>query len=376
MRTLKHLSILLCLVAFYYNTYSQTPFSCIIQQDSLSKDSALFHISTDIIPFLKNNEYFSPIVEGYTLFGTNFKAGGYAQPSSKTKIYFGLNAIKYYGESKINTFVPELYIQHAFNKQISVMMGSLSNRPETNLLPLLTNHENILSESPNEGLAFAFRTNRLQWDIWVAWLQFLHPYEHSQEKIFFGNVFEYNIIKHEQFEMGIPVQFTAYHIGGQINDVWMPLHMVTNNAVGLSLKLKQKKRSLTARYFYVGYTDLSSNSDYVYKNGDGHFADLTLQAKHIQTSVGYWQGYQFYSPFGETMYSSISGRIPLDNPPTNQQKRKLITAHLYYNTELAKGLTLLCGAQLFYDTKNSICDYSYSFILRYFFDKSITGNRK
>jgi len=358
-------TLMIGIVAFCNSSFSQTPLSRITQTDTLANDSASFYLHADITQFLKNNEYFSPIVEGYTLFGTNLKAGGYFMPSSKAKIYFGLNAIKYFGDTKINTIAPDINITYNFNNHIKVVMGSLYHQPQNNLIPLFTDHETLLTEPAKEGLAFAFRNNRLQWDIWVAWLQYLHPYEHSQEKIYLGNTFEYKIIKNERFEVCVPFQFTAYHIGGQINDVWMPLTMILNNAVGLSTKLKLEKGNVTVRYFYVGYTDLTTNSNNIYQNGDGHFIDASLQTKHFQTSLSYWRGFQFFSPYGEAMYSSISSRIPIDNPPSNQRKRELITAHFYYNTDLTKGLTLLTGLQLFYDTHNAICDYSYSFMLRY-----------
>jgi hypothetical protein len=265
MISLKRCTLLLwSIVVLNSNGHSQTPFASLIETDSLANDSASFHLTADITQFLKNNEYFNSIVEGYTLFGTNLKTGGYYMPSHKAKVYVGLQALKYYGDLRI-TVNPELYLQYSFNKHVRVTMGSLSHRPETKLVPVLTNHETILTEPATEGLAFAFDKRRFQGDIWVAWLQFLHPYEHSQEKIFLGNAFEYKLLQNKLFEIGIPIQFTAYHIGGQINDEWMPLHMIANNAVGLSCNLKQEKRTIKARYFYVGYTDLSSVSDYDYQ---------------------------------------------------------------------------------------------------------------
>lgn len=361
--------ILTILVAFFsHNSFSQSPFAIISANDSLSNDSNRLYLHGDLTQFLKNNEYFSPIVEGYTLFGTNLKAGGFIQPSSKAKVYLGLNAIKFYGDSSQMTIKPECYIQYHLNKHSSVLMGSLYNRPELKLLPILTDHETMLTECSKEGLAFNINTNRLHWDIWVAWLNYLHAKQHAQEKIFLGIVLDYDIIKTNKIELSIPFQFTVYHLGGQINDMFTPLHMMINNAIGLACKYKlASNSSIVARYSYVGYADKSSYIDYAYQvgNGDGHFADLTYKSKHIQTAFSYWKGNQFYSPVGETYYSSISARIPLDIPLKNQKTRELVTAHFYYNTQLAKGLSLLCGTQLFYDTKNGMCDYSYSFMLRY-----------
>jgi len=374
----KHnLFVLLCIVAFCNSLFSQSPFSYITKNDSLTNDSSSYFLHTDITQFLKNNEYFSPIVEGYTLFGTNLKAGGYIQPSSKAKVYLGFNAIKYYGDSSQMTIKPECYIQYHFNKYNSVLMGSLYNRPEIKLLPMLTDHETMFTETSKEGLAFNINTNRLHWDIWVAWLNYLHARQHAQEKIFLGIILDYDIIKSDKTELTIPFQFTVLHMGGQINDIQTPLHMMINNAIGLTYKYKvSSSKSITARYSYVGYADKSSYIDYAYQvgNGDGHFAELSFKTKHFQTAFSYWKGNQFYSPLGEAYYSSISSRIPLNNPTTNQPKREFITTHFYYNTELTKGLTLLCGTQLFYDTRNAICDYSYSFILRFTFDKKIKSN--
>lgn len=350
---------------FSQNTFSQSPFSILSATDSIANDTNHLYLHGDLTQFLKNNEYFSPIVEGYTLFGTNLKAGGFLQPSPKAKVYLGFTAIKFYGDKHIDTFSPECYIDYRFNKSVSVVMGSLYRRPELHLIPMLTNHETAFTESSNEGLSFVFDTKRLQWNIWVAWLNFLHPNEHSQEKIFLGNTLEYAFVKSNRIEIAIPFQFTAYHLGGQINDEFTPLHMIFNNAAGLSGTYNFDRSNIKARYCFVGYKDNSSKSDYVYQNGNGHLVDVSYTSKHIQTALSYWNGFQFFSPVGETYYSSISARIPLDNPPQNQPKRELLTAHFYYNTQLAKGLQLMCGTQLLFDTKNSICDYSYSFVLRY-----------
>ena len=368
--TIKKLSFLLTIlvILFSHSSFSQSPFAIIAPNDSLSNDSNRLYIHGDLTQFLKNNEYFSPIVEGYTLFGTNLKAGGFIKPSSRAKVYLGFNAIKFYGDSSQMTLKPECYIQYQFNKHSSVLMGSLYNRPELKLLPMLTDHETMFTECAKEGLAFNINTNRLHWDIWVAWLNYLHARQHAQEKIFLGIVLDYDIIKTDKTELTIPFQFTVYHLGGQINDSITPLHMMINNAFGLAYKYKfTSSSSITVRYSYVGYADKSSYIDYALQvgNGDGHFFDITYKSKHIQTALSYWKGNQFDSPVGEAYYSSISARIPLDVPSKNQKTRNIVSAYFYYNAQLAKGLSLMCGTQLFYDVKNGMCDYSYSFMLRY-----------
>ena len=342
----------------------QTPFTTNTATDSLETDTSSVFIQADITQFFLNDEYFNPIVEGYTLFGTNLKSGLRYSPTSRSVIYAGLNGIKYFGEESLETIKPEIYISIEPNKKNTFCFGSMSNSPDKAFLPQLWNHEQAFTKTSPEGISYLFKNKRIESSTWVYWLDFLHPNEHSQEKILVGNITEYNVINKPGFQISLPVQLTVYHIGGQINDSWMPMYVILNNAAGIRIKVGTKGKT-SFGYHYLGYKDASSTALYNFKNGDGHLFQVQHNNSNISASVSYWSGNRFIAPFGEAIYSSQSQRIPLDSPATHQNERRLIHCRFFYKHSFARSLTLLCGIQLYTDIKNNITDYSYNFILRY-----------
>ena len=359
--------IVLCLtVASSFSSFSQTKFDCLSDTVyNFEHDSSRLFVHADMHQFLKNNEYFNPIVEGYTLLGTSLKTGIYFTPSSKSKIYTGLSALWYNGDKSFEYFVPDFSIQYNFHKDFAMIIGSLPSVVHHTLSPMLLNYERFLSKPSEKGLEFLLSKKHVDWNCWLSWEQFLHPYEHSQEHIFLGNSFEYRPIIFDHFSLGFPVQFTVYHEGGQINDVWMPLQMMFNNAVGVRPKYTINEKTVELSYSYLGYKDGATHSVMPYQNGDGHYVRSSFMSKHCKVLASYWQGFQFYAPRGEQIYSSVSQTIPLAIPSTDQKERKVLIYEFYYTNELAKNLHILCGAELFQDIKNNIIDYNYSLSVRY-----------
>jgi hypothetical protein len=315
--------------------------------------------------FMKDNEYFNPIVEGYTLLGTTVKQGFYYTPTSKTKIYAGVAALWYDGDKSFNFIDPELSIQYNFNNHFSMIMGSLPSMQHHAITPMMLNSENFLTKPSEKGIEFLMDNKHLRWNTWISWEQFLHPYQHSQEYIYMGNSLEYIPIKTDNFSLSLPLQFSIYHHGGQINDVWMPLLLMYNNAVGINPKLYVNHSVISLAYYYLGYKDAASHQTQPFSNGDGHYISSMYASKHFNVSASYWQGYQFYAPEGEQIYSSVSQTIPLSTPSTDQKNRKLFIVEFYYNNQLAKNLHLLCGTEFYDDVINSILDYNLSLSLRY-----------
>ncbi len=54
------------------------------------------------ISFIENNEFFNPIVEGYTLLGFFFQPELVYTPSAKVSLRAGAHILKYYGTEKFS----------------------------------------------------------------------------------------------------------------------------------------------------------------------------------------------------------------------------------------------------------------------------------
>jgi len=364
---------LVCTQNFAQNKYSYISDSVFPKIRKVDTNTVYFH--ADIHQFFYNTEYFNPIVEGFTLPGTSFRPGFFIMPSPRVKVYAGIETMWYDGDS-IQMFVkPDFYISYLIDTNFWIQIGTLQPLANRQFMPMMQNAEDLFTTWSERGIEIKADKKRFYWNIFVDWMHFLHPDAHSQEHIHLGNILAYHLINNSQYKVSIPLHFTAYHEGGQINDVWMPDHIVYNNAFGIQAKRFFSSNTVGLDYFFFGYKDGSSHSNYPFTNGYGNYISATFKSKHIIGDIDYWNCYHYYSPFSEPIYTSVSQAIPLSTPPSNQNYRSLITAGCYYQTHLAKGVNLLVGGKIYYDAINKILDYSYELSIRYSADFLVAKNK-
>jgi len=374
---------LYCCLALCLGTFlsrGQEKFTGFVDKHELSpSDTSALLFHTEFNHFLRNDEYFNPIVEGYTLLGFSTRQGVSYQPTEKVKIYAGVEALAFWGGKPFHRVLPDVSLQYEASHDFNILMGTLPGNARRKMVPQLSDCENMFVKPAERGLEFILNRKYIDWDGWLSWENFLLPGAHDQEQFVVGQKVDVKIIRTIFVNITIPLQFTLFHRGGQINDEFMPVKMFYNNAAGLKTDLKIGDRNVSAEYYFVGHKVASRASDIPYRNGLGHFYRLSYSSAHIVSATGYWNGWHYYSPEGEPIYMSVSVRIPLEDPTTNQEKRKLVTQELYYKTREVKGFVLAAGAELYYDLENSILDYNYTLVMRYsgdFLLKRINAKRR
>ena len=187
-------SVLACIL-LPFHAISQHKFTSLIDSTHIqTTDSGSIHFHSEFTQFLRNDEYFSPIVEGYTLLGASTRQGLIYYPSAKTRVYAGVEALSYWGDKPFVHVLPDFNLLYRSGKGFQLQMGSLVNETEKDLAPLISNCENIFAKPLERGIDILFDKKLLKWNAWLAWQQFLKPYEHSQEIFVIGQNLEIKIL--------------------------------------------------------------------------------------------------------------------------------------------------------------------------------------
>lgn len=346
------------------HAYSQSKYS-VLSDTVHHKDSNTLFLHADFMHFLRNTEYFNPIVEGYTLIGATSRVGFQYNASRNTSVYAGVEAISFWGSEPFHNILPDLGVSYSNPKGLKITMGSLPHAHERQTVTMIANNERVFYRTRDRGIDLLLVKKRFNSNMWLAWQQFLLPGSRSQEMFVIGQNTELKLLRIKDLDISIPLQFTVHHQGGQINASFMPVKMIYNNAAGIRMTIKTTGGSLATEYHYVGHKLASRESDIPYRNGMGHYAKLTYNSRHLYAGAGYWQAFQYFSPEGEPIFMSVSTRIPPEDPPSHQPHRQLLHNELYYKTHVARGLTLLSGIEVLYDIRNSLIDYNYTLTIRW-----------
>jgi hypothetical protein len=337
----------------------------IISDTTFPADTGTLYLHAEFTHFIRNNEYFNPIVEGYTLIGASTREGLLYAPSSNTRVYAGVEALSFWGGKPFHFFLPDFSFMARYRSGFSLVMGTLPAAHQRGYIPLLLDQETLFSSPRERGLSIGFARKHVNWNTYLAWQRFLLPAEHAQEILDVGTNLDIKAIHTSSFILSLPLQFTAHHQGGQINDQFMPVKMNYNNAAGIKTRLLLSGIVMGGEYYFVGHKLDSGTGDIPFLNGMGHYSRLYFESSLFLFQASYWDGYQYYSPLGEDIYSSVSVRIPLTNPPSHQPFRQLLNYDGYFKIKIAKTVSLLTGVELFYDIRNTILDYNYMLAIRW-----------
>ena len=91
---------------------------------SLINSDSTFVLKLENSNFLKNAEYFNPIVDGYSDLGFFITTKLEYLVSNKLKLSGGLHLLKYSGENDFSHFEPIFSLDYIINRRLSIVMGT------------------------------------------------------------------------------------------------------------------------------------------------------------------------------------------------------------------------------------------------------------
>nr|WP_319400979.1 hypothetical protein [uncultured Carboxylicivirga sp.] len=314
--------------------------------------------------FVKNNEYFGDFTEGYTLMGYAIQPSFMYYAGSQLRIKAGLHIVKYSGMEEFTEVVPTLSIHTKLGDNLSLIMGGLRGDIQHRLLEPIFNPENQYSRPIENGFQFLFDNEKLWFDVWVDWEQFIVIGDTKPEKFTAGISTEYTFLKEsDDWKISLPGQFLATHLGGQISDFEEPMQSLANLATGIKIKKELGTgfiQNISLATYGAWYQDLTEKSGLPFTNGHAIYPVTEVGYKYGIFMLGYWNANNFVAPKGSHLFQSVSDYKVVDETSYfYQPERQLLNAKLSFSKDFLQKIRFSVMVQTYYDIPNSQLEYAY-----------------
>lgn len=326
----------------------------------MSSDSSALHLTIDNYNFLWNNEFFGPVVKGYTLIGYNLQPALEYHFTTSIKAKAGIRLTKYSGLDKFSDCVP-VYSVTWHTDNLAVTMGTIDGASFHRMPDPIMDRERQLVNNYENGMQIVYNTDRLFADVWVDWQDFIFFGDNKKEKIFGGFSLDWNALESSRVKLDLPASMCIYHMGGQIDtDDSTHMKLLYNMSAGLRLSVKGDGfvDCMSAESQVLGFMDNSPTPESLYNDGWGVLSELKLGHGKSYVSAGYWYADKFLSTQGNKMYQCQSV-----NPEDNQLKRNMLTCEMNIAKDFTDYFTMGLWARGYFDIDNSVFDYTYSFLM-------------
>jgi hypothetical protein len=336
--------------------------------------SQAYVLSTDTLPecksgdlslkiensnFLKNNEYFNNIVEGYTLMGFWATPTLQYQITENSAIEGGVHVLKFAGRDDFFKTLPVVRFTQQISPSLAMILGTVKNNANHLMPAPMYDPERFYFNQADNGAQFLFSKNWCKADLWLSWDNFIFYGDSVQERITsgFSSKFQWDVKENIRFRF--PLHLMITHKGGQINRPKMPIQTVNNLCSGIEMETDLdnfwlNRITFSPRYFF--FSKNSGDTLLPYKNGWALEPTISLNFRWFVLESSYWYSNKFISTRGEAIYQPISSVIN----GYKEKSRKLIVNKLKYFYQLPKHITISAGFEGYYDMHEKIFDYNYS----------------
>lgn len=322
------------------------------------------------VSFIEDNEYFNPVVEGYTLLGFFLQPELIYTPSEKVSLHAGAHILKYYGTEKFSQIRPVFSTTLYFSEKTSLTLGTLSGPDKHQFLDPHFYSERFYNKYVEDGLQLSHLDDHFFTDTWISWENFIFKGDSTREQFTFGESFRYTSSLIADFmRIEVPVQLQLKHRGGQISDYPEQTVSFVNLAAGLRMNFDLAgKRYGQVGIEYLQFLNSLTPGDSIsgLTQGNASWLRLHYLYKSIRFETGYWHGHNFYAPNGNPIYSSVSDY----QPGLVIHDRRIINSSASVKFLPASSIELYLGVDLFYDVDLSRIDQAYTLHLN--FDKLIS----
>jgi hypothetical protein len=331
--------------------------------------------------FCKDSEYFGPITHGMTLFGSDINAQIGWIPDKHVLLLGGIYLRKDYGNPNFEIVQPTWTVKLQSNNGFSLLFGNLESCTDHRYIeplyecyfPLTYYYEQYQNPLEN-GIQFKVDKSWLWVDLWINWAHQEYLASTYHEHITQGLSSELTLLRssNEKFTITLPVQYTAFHFGGQLDSAHTPYVTLFNGATGLCFNWDFSKSNsfisqVKSENYGCLFNDLSNNGTndlhvYPYTKGNGLYFNLLVKSKYgFGIMASYWSGTDWAAPLGGDLYQSVSWVYR----NFSEDGRNLAFLNLFYQKELFPNLFVDVRLQPYYDLKQNITEYAYFIFATY-----------
>jgi len=321
------------------------------------------------INFVKNNEYYNPVIEGYTILGTAFQPVLVYSPSIKVTLRAGTYLLKYAGTNKFSQARPVLSSSLRLSENTTLTIGSLPGCDKHLLFDPHFDSERLYSAYAEDGFQLLTKSEHFFNDAWLSWENFIFRGDSTREVFTFGESFRYkSSAVADIFRFEIPVQVQFKHFGGQISNYEEHVETYFNLSTGLRINFDlAQKRYGEAGIEYLQFINKELNGEALsgISHGSASWIRLHYSYKALYLGASYWKAHNFFAPNGNTIYGSVSDYQENVVVPD----RKIITNYVCLSLLPESYLELFLGVETYYDIDLKRLDNSIALHLN--FDKLI-----
>lgn len=313
------------------------------------------------ISFIRNNEYYSPLAEGYTLPGYFIQPELVYKPSGRITLRLGAHLLSYSGTGKFSDIRPRFSSVLKITENSSLTLGSLSGSDRHRLSDPLFFSEKTYTDYSEDGIQFMVENSHLFSDTWVSWENFIFKGGTDREIFTAGESLRYSSsLFSGLLNINLPLQIHIKHFGGQITDYPEPVETFLTSSAGAGVGYNLDGGRLFADYLFFYNNQLNGADNTELIKGHAHWMKVGYTIRGLKLELGSWNSHSYYAPDGNPIFCSVS----VNNQKTSDDN-KIITTGLYLNLSPENLIDIFFAFEGFYFTGSRRFDNSLSLHLSF-----------
>lgn len=313
--------------------------------------------------YIKNNEYFLKVADGYTLFGNSFAPKFIFQPAPNVQIEGGIFGRKDFGNTAFTSVQP-IFSVKIQQDSAQFLFGNLEGHLNHQLIEPLLNFERVILNRQETGLQYTKRKRNTFFDSWIDWQKMIYQGSDFKEEIFAGFSWNKKLYNSKNFSFSIPAQVTFQHRGGQTTRDTGQVITNINTAIGFEAEWRMKGflQKVKLQNYFVGYRQ-NSNYHLFFPDGSGAYLNLTAETKLINLMFSYWNSTGYQSDAGGDLYQSV-GRT-FNYGKVTEKYRNILIVRAMKDWKILDNLFLTFRFEPYFDFNNKVFEHSESLFLSY-----------
>lgn len=355
------------LMGIFSKTQAQTNTSSLETTYSYNKSKlgkVQFKFSS--LGYIRNNEYFNNIADGYTLFGYYINPKISYQPHEKVSVELGGFARKEFGNTGFMEIQPTFTVQIKQNDW-RFLFGNLEGNINHRMIEPMMSFERLVRAPLEHGAQVKYQktttlknsniSDETYFDAWIDWQRSTGPGQTHQESFWNGLSFYSPALLVKGFKVKALVQGSVYHIGGQNIQTLQPVRTLINTALGVRVQKDfLTNQSLVADNYYVSYFESPLK-------GTGYYLNGYWQHPKFQVGISYWFGHFFYAPMGNDLFQTYS--LKFNSNGYYEPYRSILTLRLVKDWKVIDGLNISLRVEPHYDVQNGMFEHSEGLYVKY-----------
>lgn len=329
-----------------------------------SREKAVY-LKIQNLNYLKNNEYYNAIADGYTMFGVQLNPQIGYQLSKNLSMEGGIFLNKDFGNNDFTVVQPSFAMRY-IKKDFKMVFGNIDGSLNHNLIEPVYNFERVMTNRLESGAQFVVTKKCFDFDTWVDWQRATYRFSNQQENIWAGISANVLKLKTDQADFRIPLQATVYHMGGQLDTLSAGIVKNFNYSAGFVFNYHVKTKRVQSVFADVRYVIRTNNYlDSVARTsqGDGILANIGfVSPRSFNVMLSYWYGNDFYTDLGGFLYSSKSSTVAY-SWYWREKYRSLLILRLTKKIKLEDQTLLTLRAEPHYDFINNYFEFSFGFYI-------------